>query len=109
MSLAPPYIAPAQFDDPAAALAQVRTIYDGSVQHLRNALQAFVAGDDSRGRVRACYPFVRVHTDTVARADSRLSYGFVAGLPVFSPPRRALWRRRRPTSAWQSRGSRAAP
>ena len=32
-----------------------------------------------RSRVRACYPFVRVHTDTVARADSRLSYGFVAG------------------------------
>jgi AMP nucleosidase len=29
--------------------------------------------------VRANYPFVRVHTDTVARADSRLSYGFVAG------------------------------
>ena len=79
MSTAPNYIAPARFDDPAAALAQVRTIYDGSIQHLRDALQAFVAGDDSRGRVRACYPFVRVHTDTVARADSRLSYGFVAG------------------------------
>jgi AMP nucleosidase len=79
MSTAPNYVAPARFDDPAAALAQVRTIYDGSVQHLRDALQAFVAGDDSRGRVRACYPFVRVHTDTVARADSRLSYGFVAG------------------------------
>jgi AMP nucleosidase len=29
--------------------------------------------------VRACYPFVRVHTATVARADSRLAYGFVAG------------------------------
>ena len=79
MSLAPPYIAPAQFDDPAAALAQVRAIYDGSIHHLRDALQAFVAGDDTKGRVRACYPFVRVHTDTVARADSRLSYGFVAG------------------------------
>jgi AMP nucleosidase len=79
MSTAPNYVAPARFDDPAAALAQVRLIYDGSVQHLRDALQAFVAGDDSRGRVRACYPFVRVHTDTVARADSRLSYGFVAG------------------------------
>ncbi|MEO8805384.1 MAG: AMP nucleosidase, partial [Burkholderiaceae bacterium] len=83
MSLAPPYIAPAQFTDPAAALAQVHAIYDGSIQHLRDALQAFVAGDDSRGRVRACYPFVRVHTDTVARADSRLSYGFVAGPGTF--------------------------
>ena len=29
--------------------------------------------------MRACYPVVRVRTDTVARADSRLAYGFVAG------------------------------
>ncbi len=79
MSLTPPYIAPAHFDDPAAALAQVRAIYDGSIAHLRGALHGFVTGDALAGRVRACYPFVRVHTDTVARADSRLSYGFVAG------------------------------
>ncbi|MBC7732863.1 MAG: AMP nucleosidase [Bacteriovorax sp.] len=79
MSLTPPYIAPAHFDDPAAALAQVRAIYDGSIAHLRSALHGFVTGDALAGRVRACYPFVRVHTDTVARADSRLSYGFVAG------------------------------
>ena len=87
------FVAPARFDDPAAALAQVRLIYDNSVAHLRDALQAFVADPaagaaalgrgaksrDAQTRVRACYPFVRVHTDTVARADSRLSYGFVAG------------------------------
>ena len=83
MSNAPNYVAPARFDDPAAALAQVRVIYDSSIHHLRDALQAFVAGDDSAGRVRACYPYVRVHTDTVARADSRLSYGFVAGPGTF--------------------------
>ena len=79
MSLAPHYIAPARFDDPATALAQVRAIYDGSITHLRAALHGFVTGEPPDGRVRACYPFVRVHTDTVARADSRLSYGFVAG------------------------------
>ncbi len=82
------FVAPARFDDPAAALAQVRLIYDNSVNHLREALQAFVAGDvgaatptgpHGQTRIRACYPFVRVHTDTVARADSRLSYGFVSG------------------------------
>jgi AMP nucleosidase len=83
MSIAPNYIAPAQFDDPAKALAQVRAIYDGSIQHLRDALQKFVAGDSLGGHVRACYPFVRVQTDTVARADSRLSYGFVAGPGTF--------------------------
>ena len=79
MTLVPDYVAPARFDDAAAALAQVKAIYDGSVAHLRSALQAFVSGEPLSGRVRATYPFVRVHTDTVARADSRLSYGFVSG------------------------------
>ncbi|MEO7338603.1 MAG: AMP nucleosidase [Caldimonas sp.] len=79
MALVPDYLAPARFDDPALALAQVKAIYDGSVSHLKNALQAFVNGEQLVGRVHAAYPFVRVHTDTVARADSRLSYGFVAG------------------------------
>jgi AMP nucleosidase len=78
----PLFIAPARFNDPAAALAQVQAIYRSSVEHLRGALQRFVAGEDM-GHVRACYPFVRVRTDTVARADSRLSYGFVAGPGTF--------------------------
>jgi AMP nucleosidase len=77
--LSPPYIAPRRFDDPAAAAAQVQAIYDGAIAHLRNALQRFIAGADLGHRVRACYPFVRVRTETVARADSRLSYGFVSG------------------------------
>ena len=105
MTLQPAFVPPARFDDPAAALDQVRSIYESSVAHLRECLQRFVAGEsledparaapgrddgragrrsnqvaiDARSRVRACYPFVRVRTATVARADSRLSYGFVAG------------------------------
>ena len=74
-----PYFAPAAFDDPAAALERVRLVYGSSVGWLRQVLGRFVAGDDVGPHVRACYPFVRVHTDTGARADSRLSYGFVAG------------------------------
>ncbi len=79
MASVPPFFAPTRFDEPGAALAQVHAIYDASVAHLRHALQRFVAGESLDEPVRACYPFVRVHTDTVARADSRLSYGFVAG------------------------------
>ncbi|ANQ83209.1 AMP nucleosidase [Azoarcus olearius] len=79
MSPDAPYFAPERFDDAAAALARVATIYDASVNHLRTTLQRFVAGEDIGRHVRACYPFVRVRTGTVARADSRLSYGFVAG------------------------------
>ncbi len=74
-----PFIAPMLFDDPVAAYEQVRTIYDTNIAYLRDAMKRFVAGEDFGEHVRACYPFVRVHTDTVARADSRLSFGFVAG------------------------------
>jgi AMP nucleosidase len=88
MPYLPPFIAPTRFTDAAAALEQVLAIYNGGIAHLREALQRFVAGEPLPGqspdavplpRVRAFYPFVRVHTETVARADSRLSYGFVAG------------------------------
>ena len=78
-----PFFAPQRFDDPKAALDRVREIYATGVAHLRDALGRYVAGDDTIGRVRAHYPFVRVETDTVARADSRLAYGFVAGPGVY--------------------------
>ena len=77
--ISPPFFAPQRFDNPEAALARVREIYDASVHHLRDALRQFVGGTDFADHVRACYPFARVRTDTVVRADSRLSYGFVAG------------------------------
>jgi AMP nucleosidase len=70
---------PLHFRDPDAALAQVHVLYEQGIAHLRDSLQRFVAGEAPSKRVRACYPFVRLHTATVARADSRLAYGFVAG------------------------------
>jgi AMP nucleosidase len=82
MPALPLFTAPARFDTPEAALAQVQTIYRNSTEHLRGSLQRFVAGE-AMGRVRAFYPFVRITTSTVARADSRLSYGFVAGPGTF--------------------------
>ena len=83
MSSLPPFIAPVRFTDASAALDQVTRIYDNSIAHLRHAMARFVAGDSLKGHVRACYPLVRIHTDTVARKAppeiARLSYGFVAG------------------------------
>ncbi len=85
MPYLPPFIAPTRYRDPAAALAQVRAIYDQQIGHLRSAMQRYLDGDTLPGHVRACYPFVRIHTDTVARAIletpdiAQLSYGFVAG------------------------------
>jgi AMP nucleosidase len=87
MPYLPAFIAPMRFTDPAAALAQARLIYDNSLAHLRQAMQRYVAGENLPGHVRACYPFVRVQTDTVTRQASsesaRLSYGFVAGTGRF--------------------------
>jgi AMP nucleosidase len=78
----PTFIAPAQFTDAAAALAQLQRLYDDSLTHLRDSLQSFVAGTLTANKVRACYPFVRLRTHSVARAptaDKRRSYGFVQG------------------------------
>jgi AMP nucleosidase len=71
------------FTDAAAALAHAKSIYDSGIAHLRQSLKEFVAGRNFTERVRACYPFVRLRVDTVERADSRLSYGFVAGPGIY--------------------------
>ena len=81
--MSPTVITTQSFTDASAALAHARTIYDSGIAHLRQALREFIAGRDDGGHVRACYPFVRVRVDTVARADSRLAYGFVAGPGVY--------------------------
>ena len=77
--IAPDLLPRREFNDPDAALAHARAIYDAGVVHLRKHLQSFLDGQNPGERVRATYPFVRVRIDTVARADSRLSYGFAAG------------------------------
>ena len=83
MTAAPLYIAPARFDDADAALARVQAIYQSSVEHLRQSLRGFVAGQAQGARARACYPFVRLRVSSVAHPDSSLSYGFVAGPGVY--------------------------
>jgi len=85
----PAFTAPARFTDAAEALAQVQRIYEQQVAHLRSSLQRYVAGEQPPGRARAFYPFVRLRTETVARAIlqapdvAQLSYGFVAGPGTF--------------------------
>ena len=83
MNNQPLFIAPQKFTSAAQALAQVQSIYAQSIAHLRACMQAFVAGDDRLGHVRAFYPLVRLHTDTASRTGKAegagLSYGFVAG------------------------------
>ncbi|WP_088709586.1 AMP nucleosidase, partial [Noviherbaspirillum denitrificans] len=81
--LTPEHIPAERFDDAVDALRRIREIYDAGITHLREHLQRFVSGERMPSHVRACYPYVRIQTETVARADSRLSYGFVAGPGTF--------------------------
>ncbi len=83
MALSPDFFAPTRFNDPRAAVEQVRRIYDASINVLRDGLHSFVTSGKASQKVRACYPFARVHTDTVARPRSKLAYGFVAGAGSF--------------------------
>jgi AMP nucleosidase len=86
MQSQPTFIAPAQYTDAAQALAQVQRLYDNSLAHLRESLQAFISGTLQADKVRACYPFVRLRTHSTARAptaDKRRSYGFVQGPGVY--------------------------
>ncbi|GHD67707.1 MULTISPECIES: AMP nucleosidase [Jeongeupia] len=79
----PEFIAPTRHTDADAALAQVRLVYESSLAHLRDAMARFVAGETLPGHVRACYPYVRLQTDTVSRLHPvdglHLAFGFVAG------------------------------
>jgi AMP nucleosidase len=72
-----------RFSDADAALAQVQRIYEASIAHLRECMQRFVAGEELGGHVRACYPLVRIQTETASRRGhpegAGLSYGFVEG------------------------------
>src|SRR3954470_13420867 len=87
MPFMPPHIAPSRHSDPDSALAQVRAIYEQQIAHLRSAMQRFVAGESLPGHVRACYPFVRIHTETAVPEEVLenlgLSYGFVASAGRF--------------------------
>ena len=82
MSIRPPFIAPTRHTDADSALAQVQALYQTSLDHLRLAMREFVAGKQFEQRVRAFYPFVRIHTKTGALPahgeGAGLSYGFVA-------------------------------
>jgi AMP nucleosidase len=75
----PPPMATQAFTDAPSAVDRLAQIYERNTAFLRDRFEAYARGERLGGRVRACYPFVRITTSTYARVDSRLSYGFVAG------------------------------
>ncbi|WP_407048233.1 AMP nucleosidase [Methyloraptor flagellatus] len=75
----PPPIAAEEFTDATAAVARLVEIYERNTRYLTERFRALVDGAKPAGRIRAFYPEIRVASDTHARLDSRLAYGFVPG------------------------------
>lgn len=73
----PRNIRPRKFKDALEAFDAIREIYDGNIAYLRDGFSKFADGTLSEKRISACYPYVRVISETASRADTRLSYGFV--------------------------------
>src|SRR6201986_1326390 len=71
------------FTDAPSAVERLERIYARNTAFLRERFEAYGRGAALGGRIRACYPFVRITTETHAPVDSRLSYGFVAGPGVY--------------------------
>lgn len=72
------------YDDPAEAVAQLAERYALATAALREAFERFRAGERMVPGTRACYPYVRITTDSSFHVDSRLAYGFVAGAGAFA-------------------------
>lgn len=80
----PPHVPYEAFTDAQAAVDRLRELFESNTAFLRDAFADFLAGRIPQGRVRACYPEVRIATATHSRIDSRLAYGFVSGPGVHS-------------------------
>jgi AMP nucleosidase len=65
------------FSDPERAVDRLVEIYQEETGRLTEEFKAIIDGAHVRGRIHAYYPEIRLETDTYARLDSRLAYGFV--------------------------------
>ncbi|MTI18672.1 AMP nucleosidase [Rhodobacteraceae bacterium RKSG542] len=77
--LTPEPVAVASFTDATAATDYLIYLFERNTKFLRKAFKKASAGEGPAGRVRAFYPEMRMELSSHSRADSRLSYGFVAG------------------------------
>ncbi len=66
------------FTDAAAAVDRLIEIFEANTAFLRDAFERLVGGETVEGRFRAFYPQIEITSDSHARLDSRLSYGFVS-------------------------------
>jgi len=66
------------FADAEKAVDRLIEIFEANTGFLRAAFARHLEGEPLEGRVRAFYPQVQITTESHARLDSRLAYGFVS-------------------------------
>nr|WP_242390404.1 AMP nucleosidase [Polymorphum gilvum] len=67
------------FRDADKAVERLIGLFERNTAFIREAFQNLVDGRPPEGRIRAFYPQIRLVTESHARLDSRLAYGFVSG------------------------------
>ncbi len=75
---------PKSFTDPAAAVAELRRLYDQATGFLRDRFAEVVAGAQPTCRYRAYYPEIRLTTTSYSQVDNRLSFGHVSEPGTYS-------------------------
>ena len=75
---------PQYYSDAKAAVDQLIALYDRAVGFLCDEFAKAMDGSTPTGRVRACYPEVRITTTSFATIDSRLSFGHVAEPGIYA-------------------------
>jgi AMP nucleosidase len=71
------------FDAVAPAVQRLTEIYQRNTAFIRDHFDRLLQGKVPQGRVRACYPAIRIATGTYDPVDSRLAYGYVPGPGVY--------------------------
>lgn len=80
----PPIPEPRSFTDPDAAVAYLCELYQTAVSFLTQSFSRVMEGARPRSRYRGYYPEIRFVTTSFQLADSRLSFGYVAGPGTYS-------------------------
>lgn len=85
MSFMPSFNKSKKFTDADEALEAIKSIYGESREKLLSGFSAFSKSTEfQKGRISACYPYMRISVENAKRVDSRLSYGFVSSPGTYS-------------------------
>lgn len=84
MFKAPKSFRPRKFKDAHAAFAAIWEIYNYNIEYLRANFIQFATGNVPDRRLMVCYPYIKISVENAARADTRLSYGFVPKPGVYT-------------------------